>query len=435
MKPEDIMPIPADIADRIRAEDAYQRTRYTKGNTLFYAYYTMISGDLCQVRVAVKYYREKQYMKQVAVHGLHQEKCLVRDIEYKYIAGYVIDWSPEKAGKRPSWNYGHEWEEAGSQYYRPFAIDVNLDYVVSLDAFRYSAVDLSGTDDTLLYLRTYESHPYIELLSKIGLGFLYEKTRILSTMEKEKGFRSFLCKNKALIDHGTHIAAIINAYRRGITLEDAQRTEVNKAAVRRMRSISVMLKGTDEYDRFVQYLSDQKISAGQYEDYLTACNALGVDMHDTKNRYPREFRRWHDIRTDEYASQQAQKDAKKRPEFVKRFSEVAGKYATLEFSAVDFACVIAKAPSELVREGSYLHHCVGRMGYDQKFVQEKSLIFFIRQSGDAATPYVTVEYSPTERKVLQCYGDHDSRPDDATMAFVQKQWLPYANRQLKKITA
>ena len=202
-----------------------------------------------------------------------------------------------------------------------------------------------------------------------------------------------------------------------------------------MRNISRMLKGTDEYDRFVQYLSAQKISAGQYEDYLTACNALGGDMNDTKNRYPREFRRWHDIRTDEYASQQAQKDAKKRPEFVKRFSEVAGKYAALEFSAVDFVCVIAKVPSELVREGSYLHHCVGRMGYDQKFAQEKSLIFFIRQSGDAATPYVTVEYSPAERRVLQCYGDHDSRPDDATMAFVQKQWLPYANRQLKKITA
>ena len=50
-------------------------------------------------------------------------------------------------------------------------------------------------------------------------------------------------------------------------------------------------------------------------------------------------------------------------------------------------------------------------------------------------PLVTVEYSLKNKKVLQCYGDHDSKPDDCVMEFVNKKWLPYANRKLKQIAA
>jgi hypothetical protein len=48
---------------------------------------------------------------------------------------------------------------------------------------------------------------------------------------------------------------------------------------------------------------------------------------------------------------------------------------------------------------------------------------------------VTVEYSLTTRKVLQCYGYNDSKPQDEVLEFVNKKWLPYANRKLKKLIA
>ena len=35
----------------------------------------------------------------------------------------------------------------------------------------------------------------------------------------------------------------------------------------------------------------------------------------------------------------------------------------------------------------------------------------------------------------ECYGDHDSKPDDCVMGFVKKKWLPYANRKLKQLAA
>ena len=75
------------------------------------------------------------------------------------------------------------------------------------------------------------------------------------------------------------------------------------------------------------------------------------------------------------------------------------------------------------------------MGYDQKFAREESLIFFIRNRLWPNTPCVTLEYSPKTHKVLQCYGEHDTKPADEVLEFVNKKWLPYANRKLKKLVA
>lgn len=73
------------------------------------------------------------------------------------------------------------------------------------------------------------------------------------------------------------------------------------------------------------------------------------------------------------------------------------------------------------------------MNYDQKFVREESLIFFIRTKEAPNTPLVTVEYSPSRKKILQCYGKKDSTPNDTILEFVNKKWLPFANRQLKNL--
>ena len=159
-------------------------------------------------------------------------------------------------------------------------------------------------------------------------------------------------------------------------------------------------------------------------------------MNLDKNRYPHDFKKWHDIRIDEYHSKKAEKDEIERKALYESFSNVADKYSSLEKEGRDmYVVVIAKSPADLVREGELLHHCVGRMGYDQKFVREESLIFFIRKKEDINKPLVTLEYSIKGHKILQCYGDNDSKPKEEVLQFVNKKWLPYANRQLKKLVA
>ena len=155
-----------------------------------------------------------------------------------------------------------------------------------------------------------------------------------------------------------------------------------------------------------------------------------------KIRYPYDFKRWHDMRIDQYHTAKALKDAEERKELYAKFALIAEKYLPLQRDGKDaFVVVIARSPQDLIREGDTLHHCVGRMNYDQKFAREESLIFFVRNASEPDVPFVTVEYSLKSKRILQCYGEHDHKPTDDVLEFVNKKWLPYANRKLKQIAA
>ena len=165
---------------------------------------------------------------------------------------------------------------------------------------------------------------------------------------------------------------------------------------------------------------------------MKAAIALNLDLTEPKNYMPHDFMHWHDVRIDEYNSKLAKLDEEKRAELYKAFSEVSAAYKPLECFSKNYSVFIAKSPSELVREGGLLHHCVGRMGYDQKMSKGKTLIFFIRQTDKPTVPFVTAEIRPKDGKLLQCYGDHDKRPDDKVMSFVNEEWLPKIEKIISK---
>ena len=140
------------------------------------------------------------------------------------------------------------------------------------------------------------------------------------------------------------------------------------------------------------------------------------------------------MRIDQYATARAEADRKAKQELYEKFACIAEKYLPLEHDKRSaFICIIARSPADLVREGEILHHCVGRMNYDMRFVREDSLIFFVRTKAQPDTPFVTLEYSLKTHKVLQCYGEHDHKPNDEVLHYVNKVWLPYANKTLKKL--
>ena len=263
-------------------------------------------------------------------------------------------------------------------------------------------------------------------------------TQILQLCGKDKKFCKWLAKNRQdIVLSDYYVSSIMKAYKTGKPIR-----EINNFAKRKIKfdhadkmdNVKALVK--KEVGKFLDYIERQNTNFYSYRDYLDACQYLGLDMDEEKNRYPHNFKRWHDIRIDEYRSAKALKDEQERKEFYDKFAAVANKYLGLEYDKKSvYIAIIAQKPSDLTREGELLHHCVGRMGYDQKFAREESLIFFIRMKDEPEKPLVTVEYSLKNKKVLQCYGDHDSEPDDCVMEFVNKKWLPYANRKLKQIAA
>ena len=437
MKIEKIKPIPKYIVVRIRRCDkAY--TTATPGRTRFYSYLTKNDGELVKVTVAVRNHYKQCLYKQVAVHGLNSEQCFVKDMVFYYISGYQVGWFEQGIQKSTRWYERTAWGYAEDKYFDPFAPIVNREYLEKIPKYKYSAVELYRGMNILKYLRFYEKYPQIEYLMKAGLCGYAFSTQILKEIGKNKRFGKWLMKNRTeIMQNGYYVDVILRAFRTNKPVADLQaykkyRMQLSKEV--ELKELRTLFK--NDLEKFVLYMRGQDTNPYSYRDYLRACNYLGLDMTENKNRYPHDFKRWHDIRIDEYNTAKALKDEQERKALYDKFAAVASKYLGLEYDKKSvYIAIIAQKPSDLVHEGELLHHCVGRMGYDQKFAREESLIFFIRTKEQPDIPFVTIEYSPAQKRILQCYGDHDSKPTEEVMNFVQKKWLPYANRKLKQLAA
>ena len=437
MKIEKIKPIPKYIAKKIISMDKKRNLTYNQKR--FYAYFTKNDGELVKVTVAARRYKGQVYLKQVAVHGVDSKVCFAKDIVCHYIAGYSVGWYDMGLTKQRSWYEDAIWYEySPEKAFDPYALLVNIEYITIIPEFRYSAIELySSQENTLKYLRTYRQYPEVEFITKLGLSNIALSKQILKLARESKAFRKWLGKNRLSLRYAPYdIKVIIDAFKTKKDFQSLQQLQNKRKEfyhASSLENLRAFVKG--ETDKFLAYIEKQKTNFYSYNDYKRACEYLGIDMSIEKNRYPHDFKRWHDIRTDEYRSEQAKRDEENRKQFYDNFRAVAEKYGALEFDKIGFVCIIAKSPTDLKNEGRLLHHCVGGMGYDQKFVDEKSLIFFIRTKESPETPLVTVEYSIKEKKVLQCYGDHDTKPSEEILSFVHHKWLPYAKRQMKKIAA
>lgn len=434
-----IRPIPKYMLKRI---ETYDRKYYPAqdGRTRIYAYLTKYGKELVKISVAVKCRRKKLYSKIVAIHGLNSDICYIKDMEYCGFVGmgYRVGWHEEGLQKYKKW-FERGWCWAGDNYYDPFAPIINMKYLENFPEFKYSAYQLYCGTDILKYLRLYLKYPQLEMLMKFGFIRIAQSVMILKQCGKDKSFCKWLLANKTLLQSKHFYKdVILRAYKTNRPIEQLQSYKEAKLKLihdSNLKPIKELFKGKN-LERFFDYIAKQKTNPNTYLDYLKACQHLGLDMTEDKNLFPHDFKRWHDIRIDEYATKIAMEDREKRKEFYAEFTAVAEKYFSLQYEKTNaFICIIAKSPAELIREGEILDHCVGRMGYDRKFAREESLIFFIRNKQQPNTPFVTVEYSLKNRKVLQCYGEHNHKPSDDVLHYVNKIWLPYANKKLKQIAA
>ena len=446
-----IKPIPKTLVATIKRED---KKRYPApcGNTRFYSYLATWHKELVKITVAVKYYKEKWYCKQVAVHGLRSENALVKDVEYFTVAGYVVGWYDIKACARSKhWENG-KWYSCKRKYFDMYAPCVNLDYLEHFSEYRYSEYKNAYYTEILSYLRLYEEFPETEYLIKSGLKYYATSKTILRQIRKDKSFHKWLVahRDKAMENGRYYCNSILQAYKNNLPIAKVDVLEYRKRhliADYHGKDIIkyAFIKGEKNgYERYFTYKDKHDISDYLYLDYIRACHFLNLDCHDDNIRYPKDFHRWHDIRIEEkriveeeqerLREEQAKKEKEK---ILNDFLISAEKYLPLAGFIKDkhYAIFIAKSPAELIKEGIALSHCVGHNGYDKKMAKQETLIFFVRKIEELDKPFVTIEYSLKTKKVLQCYAYKNSKPEEKVLNFVNKKWLPYANKQLKKIAA
>jgi hypothetical protein len=437
MEAEDIRAIPKSIQARILKLDI-KNCPAQQGASRLYSYLTTVKGELVKITVAVKTKRHKQYVKQVAVHGVKSGKCLVKDMEYNGIGGmgYRIGWYDEGLSDiRQCYEYS-EWATADSKYYNPYAMTVNKGFVSNFPEYKYSEYKQFRGKCIIEYLKLYVKYPQVEYLLKLDLFQLHDSVTVLRLIAKEKAFCKWLIAHKDEVNSSFyHIPTIIQAYKSGKPLKQVHEFLKEKKQFDKKEGLQPLQElFKKELEQFFIYIKKQNTDYRSYLDYLIACHYLGLDMSLPKNRYPHDFKRRHDIRIDQYHTAKILADVVNRPVLYAQFAAVAEKYAALQnIPNGGYAVMIAMSPAELMREGDALSHCVGKMDYEQKVLREESLIFFVRDSNTPDTPFVTVEYSLKSKKVLQCYGYKSLPPDKAVTEFVHQVWLPFANKIINKI--
>ena len=435
LDPKNIKPIPKYILEKIKIADKKYTRNLSSSVLRFYSYLTKIKGELVKITVAVKHYKKGWYYKQVAVHGITSEKCFVRDLEYQYMGfGFRVCWFNEGI-QRFKRSYWCDWAAAKHKYYNPFSTLINKNYLASLPEFKYCGYQYLRHMELIKYLRLWQKYPQVEYLLKLGFYDFLSSVQILRLVAKDKQFCRWLISNKhEFTSNKYHIEAIIRSYKTGAPLAQIQSDiHTRFELIKTYNCTNVYALFKHELSKFGDYIRTQKTDYRSYQDYLIACNYLGLDMTIPKNRYPHDFKRWHDIRIDEYKTKQALQDKIERAEHYQKFETIAKKFMPLQKIGRGYAVIIAASIDDLKVEGDALSHCVGKMNYDQRVIKQESLVFFVRKIGALDTPFVTVEYSLKSKKVLQCYGKNSQKPDEKIVQFVHNNWLKHANKMIKEV--
>lgn len=344
---------------------------------------------------------------------------MTKNIRYNYIAGYhaVYDKPKECLGTYDvfePYQYDEWYHEPIQNYYAPC---INAERLKEFDEFRYCGY--SGDQAIGGYLEAYLENHAVEFFGKLHIRF---SKVLLNKCKKDKQFRSFIIKNAAEVNlYG--VQATIEAYKRHISIEQARRdcAEANRFRWEVSRWYPSIKDSGLDLEKVKKYIYNHyDCSTGSYSDYLRACIELGLDLNDTKNSFPNDFRRMHDLRTLEYQSKKKKGTLESQLKMDEEFNAVAAGLSNYTYTDGKYMVVIPMHVQDLVREGQLLNHCVGRMGYDQKMIKGISFICFVRRIEKPNVPLVTVEYDPKNHRVLQRYGKHDSKPSEKILEFIKK---------------
>lgn len=374
-----------------------------------------VLGDDVVLRIWA-YRRTKKYgleYREVIRATPHNEGLIYRDMYLTYASGYRVVYKPGRA-KSSSWYgysyYDYDESDFGKWEWMPkIGIRYNILNLDILKDTQYKYCGYSGVGEFLEYIRLWIKYPETEYLGKMGIR---PSVKLLQKAKKDKGFAKYLKKVSESDDKWYGVNTMIFAYDNGISLENADKFCYEMASARRkMRGMTSIQQAELDYKKVLQYCDKQKCTLYAYDDYIRACIGIGLDLNDTKNSFPKEFRRMHDLRSNQWSSKQTKGKSKE-------FKKAAKLYKKFEISNKKYTILIPDGIRDLQKEGKELDHCVGKMGYDKKMIKGISFIAFVRKSKKPDVPFVTVEYGIQDKKVLQCYGYKDSKPQQEVIDFV-----------------
>lgn len=182
-----------------------------------------------------------------------------------------------------------------------------------------------------------------------------------------------------------------------------------------------LIRYLDGYVGCAQYGGMQSIGSALrfWEDYLTAAEAMGYQLHRENVLLPRNLGAAHDKATKEHGEQMARERAAQQREWERqRKAEEAERNRQARLAEEKYEerrlklekkygftmdGYVIRAPlskDEVLDEGRKLQHCVG--GYADRHIQGKTTILFMRKAKNPDRSWLTIEMSGN--KLVQIHG-------------------------------
>ena len=319
--------------------------------------------------------------------------------------------------------------------------------------FQYSALQEYAKNvrevNPIDYLKRYSQTPQIEVLVKMGLTDVVEKL--------VKCYYGIIADENARRPDqflGIRKERVKQLIRKHGDIELLETMQMEKRQNQRWTDEQVEhlaetgLKG-DQVELALKYMTMQKLlnrieryagceygsdcsralaqirhTATTYADYLHMRESLGYDLNNTVYQNPQNL-------AEEHMKMVMQADKEKED---KHLREVAEKYPNIrhdykklrkKYFYEDDAYIIrpARSAEEIVMEGRTLHHCVGGAGYLNKHNTGQTYILMLRFKDAPDIPYITVEIDTKITRIIQWYGDKDSKPDQKNIQRWLDMWL------------
>lgn len=279
--------------------------------------------------------------------------------------------------------------------------------------YKYSGFEYSdyGYHEIFDYLLMYDKHPAVEMIVKIGLGYLIREDK-----------RTIRWRRKGLAILGIEKKDVSLLRKLKIPLADFRKNKkyiykfgINKIddyyCLVRLIEISKIKYARINISKFsLDYFKHQGYSNSLLaRDYYRFCEELGIPMTH-ENRYPTDMKSAHDKLS-------AKIEARRNPEFeamiIDRVNKSLSKY---RYTDEDLLITPANSIEDLINESKELHHCVRT--YYKRYAKGETSIFLIRQCSEPNKPYFTLELKG--KKVEQLRGEHNCIPTLPVVNFANK---------------
>lgn len=359
-----------------------------------------------------------------------------RRTERNAINAYIVDG--RRIIKLAHWQYNtmaNSWRDLGTWVQRAKLVDDIASpkmYAANLpdlggtgaeNAKLWEYMEQSNTAKTfypVAYLRLYFKHPNVENLITAGLGNLVgdgigsemthrcytryvlqtaaPKLEWVSWKEKRPAQMLGMTKQELQIwrEYGLGPDCLkarqeLDALPRGVSFRDLC------AAMKTIGAYNTqwILREKLPLMRTVNYIERQGQEFAQLVDYWRMAAAAGCDLNQDAVCWPKDLRAAHDRMHENIQYERVSSECRQA------FAAMTARCAGLTWEHNGICIRPAETPLELIREGSTLHHCVGR--YADAHARGR-IILFVRHTRRPERSWYTLNIDVTSKKEIQLHG-------------------------------